>query len=316
MATVSVIMPAHNAAPYIGDAIRSVIAQTETDWELIVTDDGSSDGTGDVVAALAAADRRIRLVRQTKAGVSTARNRALAEANGAFIAFLDSDDLWEPEFLATMLARLAERPEVDVITGNAWYLGGSRSGMPARPWPDPRPVPDLAGILADEDAIFIMSVMRRRVYDSVGGFDDSLITNEDYDLWLRFALAGFRFDRIDRPLAHYRRHGDNASAAEIRMLSGILLVFDKIRPLLADRPLERRIVDAQKVRFERELMTARARAALCARDAVAAADQLSALYAHSGGLTVKLASWLARWAPGLLFHAYRFRRARQAAAPC
>ena len=86
-----------------------------------------------------------------------------------------------------------------------------------------------------------MSVFRRRVYEAIGGFDEALRTNEDYDYWLRAALAGFRFWRNDRPLGHYRRRDDSLSASDVNMLAGILRVYRKLRPLLADRPAELRI---------------------------------------------------------------------------
>ena len=95
-------------------------------------------------------------------------------------------------------------------------------------------------MLADETSIFIMSIFRRRVYETIGGFDEKFRTNEDYDYWLRAAVAGFRFRRNDRPLCHYRRRDDSVSAVDARMLAGILLVYGKLRPMLADRPDELR----------------------------------------------------------------------------
>lgn len=314
MAAVSVIMPAFNVAPYIGAAIESVQAQTCADWELLIVDDGSTDDTAGIARDCAARDARVRLLQQPNAGISAARNLALREATGDFLAILDSDDLWEPGFLAAQLAIFERCPDVDIVTGNGWFLGGRRHGLPARPYPDTRPQPTLASILEDEESIFIMSVMRRRVAEALGGFDESLRTNEDYDFWLRAALAGFRFMRNDEPLGHYRRRDDSASASDIRMLTGILLVFDKLRPLLADRPAERRIAEAQVARFEREQLAARAREALNTGHVDAAAGHLADLYRHSGGAAIKLASVMARWTPRLLARAYQLRRARQGAA--
>src|SRR5688572_7110441 len=212
MAKVSVIMPAYNVASYIGAAIESVVAQTMPDWELIVVDDGSRDDTGAVVAALAAGEARVRLIPQGNAGISAARNRALGEATGDFIALLDSDDLWTPSFLEEQLDIFAAHPETDIVSGNGWFLGGRWNGQTARPWPDPRPQPTLATMLEDEASIFIMSVFSRRVYERIGGFDETLQTNEDYDFWLRAAIAGFKFWRNDTPLCHYRRRDDSMSA--------------------------------------------------------------------------------------------------------
>jgi glycosyltransferase involved in cell wall biosynthesis len=313
MAEVSVIMPAYNVAEYIGTAIESVQAQTVTDWELLIVDDGCTDDTVEVVKRYAA-DPRIRLLHRENGGIAAARNTALRESTGRFLAILDSDDVWDPRYLATELEVFARHPDVDIVTGNGWFLGGRRHGTPARPWPDKRPQPTLARILGDEEAIFIMSVMRRRVYELVGEFDERLRSNEDYDYWLRAAIAGCRFLRNDEPLSYYRRREDSISASQVRMIAGILVVYARTRPLLADRPDELRILDAQVARFRRELLAAEAKAALDAGHGDLAATHLSALYDHGGGAAVKLASVVARWAPRLLSRVYQIRRTRQEAA--
>src|SRR5688572_12989833 len=154
-------MPAFNVAPYVGAAIRSALAQTFTDFELIVVDDGSKDETAGIVQTIAAEDGRVRLVQQANRGLAGARNTALRAARGEMFALLDSDDMWEPEFLAAQVAILEAHPDVDIVTGNGWYLDGPRHGQLARPYPDPRPDPVLASIIGDEWSVFIMSVFRR-----------------------------------------------------------------------------------------------------------------------------------------------------------
>lgn len=314
MAEVSVVMPIYNVAPYLAPAIESVLAQTFGDWELLLTDDGSTDDSRTIAAEFVAKDSRIRLLTTDKnSGISTARNVALRASAGAFIALLDGDDVWTPEYLEKQLRILAERPDVDLVTGNAWLLGGSHDGQPARPWPDSRPHPTLLHILGDETAVFIMTIMRRRVWDTIGAFDEALRTNEDYEYWVRAALAGFRFHRNDEPLGYYRRRGDSLSADDVRMMTGVLRVYEKIRPMLAAHPAEMRVLDAQIARFRRERLAAQAKAAIHSGKVDAAADHLSALYALEGGVRVKVASVLARWAPGLFSRAYHFRRERQRA---
>jgi hypothetical protein len=193
-------------------------------------------------------------------------------------------------------------------------MGSRLDGQVARPFPDRRPQPTLATILADETAIFIMSIFRRRVYETIGGFDEAFRTNEDYDYWLRAALAGFQFWRNDRPLCYYRRRDDSVSSVDVRMLAGILRVYAKLRPMLADRPAELHILDAQVARFERESLAAHARMALSAGDGATAADHLSALYAQGGGAVIGFASFMARHMPKLLSRAYQLRRAYLGAA--
>jgi glycosyltransferase involved in cell wall biosynthesis len=306
---VSVIVPAYNVELYVGPALDSVRAQTYADFEVVVVDDGSTDATGEILAGYAARDRRVRIITQSNRGLSAARNAALRASRGRNLAILDSDDLWQPIYLESQLAILDAHPEVDIVTANARYLGGPASGQPARPCPDPRPAPDLANMIADETAVFIMSVFRRRVYEIVGGFDEKFRTNEDYDYWLRAAVAGCRFTRNDAPLGYYRLRGDSLSANDVRMLSGILRVYSKLRPSIEDRPAELAILDSQVERFETELLAAEVRQSLEEGNAPAVEEHLAALHRRRGGAVLGLAALMARWTPGLLARTYRVRRA-------
>jgi glycosyltransferase involved in cell wall biosynthesis len=314
MPTVSVIMPAYKVEPYIGEAIESVIAQTYTDWELIVVDDGSPDESGTIAASYAACDRRIRVARQENGGLSAARNHAIRLSRGELIAILDSDDLWQPSFLAAQAALLQQHPEIDIVTGNAWNLGSWRNGTPWRAYGDSRPRPTLLDILRDEETVFIMSVIRRHVFDAIGGFDESLRSNEDYHFWLRAALAGFKFMRNDRPLGFYRRREGSLSASDVRMMRGILRVYEKFRPLLQPLPAELGVLDAQVARFQCELLAAEARDAIAAGQISVAASRLGELFWRRGGAVVGVVSLMARWTPRLLSRAYQLRRTRQEAS--
>lgn len=312
MPAVSVIMPAYNVEPYIEAAVHSVLAQTFHDFELIIVDDGAKDGTYEAARHAAGRDGRVTIVRQENSGLSAARNTALRHAQAPFVALLDSDDLWAPAFLEKQLAILNGPAAPDIVTGNAWTLGGTRDGDPARPYPDTRPQPDLTGILADELSVFVMAVFRRRVYEIIGGFDQSLQTNEDYDFWLRAAIAGFTFARNDEPLGFYRRRDDSLSSDDIRMLRGILRVYAKQRPAVLFFHPAIDFLDLQIKRFEAELIAAEARLAMDKRDFTLAKEHLTALRARRGGPMLGLVKVLARWAPGLLWRAYQLRRNRQA----
>lgn len=312
MPAVSVITPAYNVAPYLTQTIESVLAQTFTDFELILVDDGSTDATAQIASDYARRDSRIRLLQQPNGGISMARNRALQQATGSVFAILDGDDVWVPQYLECQMAILADHPGIDVVTGNAWFLGGPLDGRPARPWPDLRPAPRVGSMLEDETAVFIMSIFRRRVYETIGGFDESLRTNEDYDFWIRAALAGHGFWRNDQPLGHYRRRDDSLSAVELRMLRGIVRVLRKTRPLLSGQPIELAILDRQLTRFETERIAGEARASIEAGDFRAAGDHLQALHQRRGGATIRAAGLMARWAPRLLSIVYSIHRMRLA----
>ena len=253
MPTVSVIMPAFNAEQYLHTAVDSVLRQTVSDLELLIVDDGSKDETVTIAKWYADRDPRVHVLQQKNAGPGPARNTGFRHATGPFLAFLDSDDEWDSTFLAEQLAVLEARPDVDVVIGNARNRGGRRHGQPSRPVRgEGRPI-TLAEILADETCLFIMAVFRREVVDTIGGFDPALLTNEEYEMWIRAALAGFTFTRHAKPLGWYACRPDSLSSSDRRMLHGILRVFAKTRPaLLPDSP-ELAILDRQIARFEREI---------------------------------------------------------------
>jgi glycosyltransferase involved in cell wall biosynthesis len=309
MPAVSVIMPAFNVEPYIGEAIESVLAQTYTDWELVIVDDGSKDGTRAVAERYRAAHPdRIVVVSHENRGLAAARNSALRVARGSVFALLDSDDIWEPGFLAAQMQFLEEHPEVAIVTGNATTLGGALDGQPARPTDEKRPSPDLAQILRDETSVFIMSIFRREVVDRIGGFDERFRTNEDYDFWVRAAFAGFKFIRNPKPLAFYRRHGNSLSASDVRMLAGILRVFHKARETAEAGSDAQRLIEQQIDRFETELLAAEAREALGRGDIAAASKNLDALRQRRGGLKIEIAARACRLAPQTALWAYRAYR--------
>jgi glycosyltransferase involved in cell wall biosynthesis len=311
MRTVSVIMPAYNVARYLAESIDSALAQTYRDFEIVIVNDGSTDTT------LAIAERycrrhpdRIVLVSQANRGLAGARNTALGVARGEVFALLDSDDTWLPTFLAEQMRILDAEPGVAIVTGNAFNRGGPEDGLPVRPVDDRRPLPNLVEILRDETAVFIMSVFRREVFDTIGGFDERFRTNEDYDFWIRAALAGFRFARNPTPLGQYRRHASSLSASEVRMIAGILRVFRKTLPCCEPGSPARQVAEQQIERFDAELLMAQARAALDEGDAAAAVIALDALRRRRSGLTLALVAHALRRVPRVAVWMYRARRRR------
>jgi glycosyltransferase involved in cell wall biosynthesis len=294
MPTVSVIMPAFNSAAYIDAAMASVLNQTVSDVELLVIDDGSTDETAAMVARRRDADPRVRLLRQPNAGPGAARNAGFREARGQFFAFLDSDDEWAPTFVERQLAILAARPDVAVVFGNAWYRGGPRQGQPARRVdPDDRTL-RLADILADDNLHFIMALFRRSVVDTVGGFNPMFVTNEEYEMWLRAAVAGFTFARNSEPLGWYRCRPDSLSASEVRMLQGALRVLEHTRPKLEVGSREQTLLDRAAVRYDARLAVAETREMLAGGDKRAVRRHLTALHERRGGWLLGLAARLPR----------------------
>jgi glycosyltransferase involved in cell wall biosynthesis len=312
MPAVSVVMPAYNVDRYLAEAIESVLAQTYTDYELIIVDDGSTDESRPVAERYRAIHPdRITVVSQENRGLAGARNTAIRASSGRVIALLDSDDGWAPGFLEAQVRLLQAYPEVAIVTGNAYNRGGLWDGRPVCPVPDPRPLPDLVSILRDETAVFVMSVFRREVVDRIGPFDEQLRTNEDYDYWIRAALAGFRFMRNPEPLAFYRRHGQSLSADEVRMLTGILRVYRKAQPSCPPGEAAEAVAH-QIAQFETRLLSAETRAALARGDVEMARARIRELRVRRGDLPVVLLAGALRCVPRAAIWTYGVRmRARK-----
>jgi len=309
MPTVSVIMPAFNAERYLHTAVESVLRQTFDDLELLIVDDGSTDGTVEIAGGYAARDARVRVLRQTNAGPGPARNTGFAAAAGRLFAFLDSDDEWDPAFLEEQVAMLDARPDVDVLVANARYRGGASDGQPTRPVRGEGQPITLAEILADENCLFIMVVFRREVVEAVGGFDPDLLTNEEYEMWIRASLAGFMFARHTKPLGWYACRPDSLSSSDTLMLSGIIRVLEKTRPSLAINSPERAILERQVARFEVELAAAAARNSLARGECHEAAEHMALLAARRGGWLLGTAIRLLACVPSAAVAAYRVREA-------
>ena len=181
---VSVLMSVHNGAPFVSDAVASVLDQTDPDLELVVIDDGSTDDTPDRLARVD--DPRLRLYRQARTGLTRALNRALAAARAALIARLDADDVALPERLARQRAFLTAHPDVGLLGTAAREEGAA--GSPGRVV---RPPADDAGLrraLIRTNPFVHSSVMARRdLLVRVGGYDETLEVAQDYDLWMRLA---------------------------------------------------------------------------------------------------------------------------------
>lgn len=205
---ISVVMPARNAAPYLTEALESLAAQTHKQWEAIVVDDGSTDDTAAIVDRCAAKDERIRLVQRPGRGVSAARNSGIEMARHEWLVFLDADDWLAPGHLARMAEVIAAEPDIGLVYCS-WVrvLPAGRHGPVECGEPLADPLPELARTC--RFAIHSCAV-RRSLVCAVGGFDESLKTCEDWDLWIRVARTRSRFVHIPEVLAFYRLRPDSA----------------------------------------------------------------------------------------------------------
>ena len=216
-AAVSVVIPAFNYAHFLPQAIASVLLQTYSTLELIVVDDGSTDHTRSAVAAFT--DRRVRYVWQENAGLSASRNTGIREARHAFIAFLDADDFWKREFLATAMRQFAILPK----EFSAVATGTTRMDAAGTPSTGPGYTSAHTGELTVRDfclrnrPLSSSVVLKRRSFADCGGFDIALRSSEDRDMWIRLTARGHRFFFIGEPFGFIRRHPENMSKNAPRM---------------------------------------------------------------------------------------------------
>ncbi len=250
----SVIVPAYNATGTIEATIRSVLAQTATELELIVVDDGSTDGTGDLVAAIASTDERVELIAQPNQGTAGARNTGIARASAAYVSFLDNDDLWMPRYLEAAGEALDQAPAAAFAYCDAWTLVHTASRLRRRTELETRPGPEPGAsweevfvTLAARNFVMSSATVRAAALHEVGGFAREITGTDDYDLWFRLMLAGHTAARAgDTPLLLQRDRDDSQSKDDVMMLRGLLLVLERAladprTPLPARPLLEHRI---------------------------------------------------------------------------
>lgn len=218
---VSVIIPAYNAMRYIGETLESLLAQSFTDYEAIIVDDGSKDGIGDWFRTVT--DPRIRLIQQANQGPSAARNNGIANSSGELIAFLDADDLWDRDKLAQQVALMDAHPDVGLVY--CWLELVDSEGKPWNKRVEFTQSGNVWQTLLIRNIVGCGSspMIRRSVFDAVGVFDASLSHDEDRDMWLRISEK-FDFMPLQAPVVKYRLHNHNISKDWAAMLSCITRV--------------------------------------------------------------------------------------------
>jgi glycosyltransferase involved in cell wall biosynthesis len=241
MHLVSIIMPVYNGEKYIAESIRSAQEQTYRNWELIVTDDGSVDGTAEIVRAFCQADPRVRYVYQPNGGLGNARNTGIRASRGELVAFLDADDLWLREKLA-LQTRMMEEMKASVVFSDAFIfpeddvMNEERSFATIYGRFKGAGRFDSAGmyrLLLEMNPIPVLTVLLRRdLLDAAGRFEEDARYRgcEDYELWFKLAERGAVFYGHEGKLARYRFHSGAMSRNVHRMYRAEIAVLEKHRP--------------------------------------------------------------------------------------
>ena len=212
-------MPAYDVAAYIGEAVASVFNQRFHDFEIIVVNDGSPD-TDALERALQPYRDRIVYLRQENLGAAVARNTALRAAQGEFVAFLDADDIWLPDFLSEQIGFLQRHPECDLVYCDALLFGTAQyEGRRYMEFaPSDGDVTFSALLQASCNVITSGVLAKRRTIVDAGGFDPGLRRGQDYDLWLRLARKGTRLAYQRKPLLRRRLHTQSLSGDALEQM--------------------------------------------------------------------------------------------------
>jgi glycosyltransferase involved in cell wall biosynthesis len=253
--TISAVMTAYNAEAYIGEALTSILSQTLPPLEVIVVDDGSTDGTP---AELERFGANIRIHTQTNAGHPQALNRAFGEARGDYVAKCDADDIWDSRKLERQAEAVSVHPEIDVAFGAARVFG-DRDGEWAMSTADaPRPrlmSPHHFGpaLYRSNPICPSTTIISRQLHERLGPFADSPLITEDYDYWMRALRAGARFYYDPEILVHYRRHDRNVSSDRLALHRSDYLVRSRNEDLIDDGPLVDEVIARNLFHIGRDL---------------------------------------------------------------
>jgi hypothetical protein len=305
---VSVIIPAYRAAESIAATLDSVLAQTWQDYEVIVVNDGSPDSE-DLEKALEPYRARIIYVRQENQGPGGARNTGIRMARGAYVALLDSDDVWDPEHLAAQLAVLEADPSVDMVYADARIVGDvPEAGRTVMEFCPSVGEVTFERLVTRECTIHIcVSVCRREALLRAGLFDPAFRGTEDIDMWMRIARLGGRIAYQRRVLGCYRRQAGSLSSDRVSMVEGFLAVLAKAARDPGLTAAQRDAVERQVAVEQSKLELHKGRNAFLAGDAAAAVSHLRRANAQHKSLKLAAVLMLLRVAPGFLRALYQWR---------
>ena len=306
---VSVIVPAYRVTKYVGETLDSVLAQTLQDFEIVVVNDGCPD-TAALESVLEPYHSRLIYVKQENQGLAAARNTGILSGSPTkYVAFLDGDDKWTPDYLEMQVSAMERDPGVDVMYCDAIMFrdGGQIEGTFMEMCPSSGEVTFLS-LIEPTCTVMVSVIARRETVVKAGMFDPNLRSSEDFDLWLRIVKGGGRISYQRRPLVHYRRRPESLSADRQKMYGSCLAVMQKAlgRTDLSDG--ERSALTRRVVHIGAERSWDRGVQALSLGDTKAALDCLSdanKVNGSVGGSLLLVALRLAPWAAAPL---YRMKR--------
>ena len=303
---VSVVIPAYNVSAFLEETLQSVFRQTVRPHEVLIINDGSPD-TAALEAVLAPFGDRVRYIVQENRGPSAARNRGIDAATGDFIAFLDGDDIWLPEYLATQLDFLHSHATYDLVYCNAVFFGDSvyagKEYMTVCPSAGEA---DSAALIARRCHVFT-SVMGRASALRAFRFDETLWSSEDFECWLRISAAGHKIGYHRKILVRYRRRPTSLSADLTSMAQAKLRALNKSLALWPETSKEVGLLRSAIAQKTAELETMRGKLALKANDAEKAIEHLERANLFYKSVKLRAVVALVQYAPILVRSVYSLR---------
>lgn len=296
---VSVIIPAYNVAGYIAETLNSVFAQTKAAFEVIVVNDGSPD-TAELEEVLRPFRDRIVYLKQENRGLSGARNTGIGAATGDLIALLDGDDVWMPRYIEKQTQFLRSHPEYDLVYCNARFFGDSAyEGMHFMAVCPSRGEVTPAAIISRQCCVFVSVTARAEALREVG-FDESLLSCEDFDCWLRLTSSGRRIGYHRRVLVQSRKRDESLSADPMWMAEWHLKVLKKASAHWPKESNEASLLERAIAQKTAELAILRGKQALRTGDVNSAVVEFTEAKRYYGSFKMTVLIVLLRLAPGLM----------------
>jgi glycosyltransferase involved in cell wall biosynthesis len=269
---VSVIIPCYNTARFVVQALESVFAQSYGDYEVVVVNDGSPD-TMELERVLAPWADRIAYIKTDNNGPSAARNTGIRAARGAVIAFLDSDDVYEVNYLETQMWALDENPSASIVYPRFFTFVHSVDVVTRSPVPRGGEV-TFNALVQGICHVPYCAVARREAIERVGLYDSALRSSEDFDLWLRCVKDGSRIVYNERAVLFYRLRPDSLSADPVRICDSATTVLVKMRTAVQTTAEERQVLESAILRFRGTKLFFEGKRAFIAGDIPCAIDKI------------------------------------------
>jgi glycosyltransferase involved in cell wall biosynthesis len=297
---VSVIVPSYKTAAYIGETLESIFAQTYSNYEVLVVNDGSPD-TPELEKVLEAYGNRIRYMKQENRGLAGARNTGIRQARGEFLAFPDSDDIWLPGFLAEQMKFFEENPSFDLACADCIYFGDT--DLQDKSWQSLAPMVGpvtLEKVLPTHGGAFASFVLvKKEIVSKVGFFDEEPRMLEDYNYWLRLLYCGGKWAYVPKVLGKRRIHSESITYNQDVVIPYAITALQRFATLLDPKGRESALVRNEIARARSLLAVREGRRRLSAQDFAGARRSFAEANSELPSGKLRLTLLGLRWFPQL-----------------